>query len=331
MLKIILNILLVSNIIYAAPDFINDYRLKGLKYIESVLDMALEDSLYWSGFLKDYDTSLGYYSSIRYIILVEKDSKTFKLFRKDNISIQDTGVVTMNQLTDLNVLIGKNSGTKLREGDLTTPIGNYQLVKVKNNVDPFYGPLALVTSYPNNYDKLLHRTGSGIWIHGLPENVNRKNYTRGCVAIDNEQLVEVKKTIDIKRTTLIISNTELPEVPKYTIAMLMSKIYQWRNAWKYSNFKKYIQFYDKSFKRLNGRNLQQFAKRKKALFRKGEKKRIIFSDINIIPYPNIENQDMYRIIMHEDYRSSGGYKFVGTKELIVKLDKKLHMKILFED
>lgn len=40
---------------------------------------------------------------------------------------------------------------------------------------------------------------------------------------------------------------------------------------------------------------EQFASMKKSIFSRKEDKKIKFSDINISPYPNVENETMYRI------------------------------------
>jgi murein L,D-transpeptidase YafK len=327
--KLLLSTFLLISSSYSS-DFINDYRLKGIDYTESVLDMALEDSLYWSAYLKDKDVSLGYYESMRYIITVDKERKLLKLYRKDNIEFKESTRTSMNQLTEIDVLIGRYNGKKTKEGDLRTPVGNYDLVKVKRDVDPFYGPLAFVTSYPNNYDRVLNHTGSGIWLHGLPENIDRKNYTRGCVALENEQLEELGKSIDLNKTTLIISNTQIKPIPTYTVAMILSNIYKWRNSWKHSDINRYLNFYSPNFKKLNGDGIDKFSRMKKRIFARGGKKTILFSDINIMPYPNEDNKELYRVYMKEDYKAPN-YKFKGTKELIIELNSDLEMKIIFED
>ena len=63
---------------------------------------------------------------------------------------------------------GKYDGDKVSAGDRRTPIGIYNLTQKLSTVDPFYGPMAFVTSYPNLYDRIRGKSGDGIWIHGLP-------------------------------------------------------------------------------------------------------------------------------------------------------------------
>src|SRR3989338_9263109 len=49
---------------------------------------------------------------------------------------------------------------------------------------------ALPLNYPNEYDKRLGRTGSGIWLHGVPSDsyARSPNSTDGCVVLANPEL-----------------------------------------------------------------------------------------------------------------------------------------------
>ena len=74
--------------------------------------------------------------------------------------------------------------------------------------------------------------------------------------------------------------------------------------------------------------IEKFSKYKKRIFAKKEKKKILFTNINIAPYPNSLNKQMYKVIMDQDYKTKY-YKFVGTKELFLEL-KNGEIKILAE-
>lgn len=113
-----------------------------------------------------------------------------------------------------NMIIGEKAGDKYLEGDKKTPEGSYDLVQKRTGLDQFYGPLALVTSYPNNFDQSLNKKGHGIWIHGMPLNGDRENYTQGCLALNNEKLKELEKNIDYKKTVLITSGDEFKKSKK---------------------------------------------------------------------------------------------------------------------
>jgi murein L,D-transpeptidase YafK len=50
------------------------------------------------------------------------------------------------------------------------------------------------------------------------------------------------------------------------IASILANIYQWRYAWKISNIDDYLKFYNKGFRRFDGKNLEQFARYKRLVF-----------------------------------------------------------------
>ena len=86
-----------------------------------------------------------------------------------------------------------------------------------------------------------------------------------------------------------------------------------------SDLKAYKTFYDKNFKKLDGKGLKEFLEYKKRVFkiRKHQKVEILFDDINIIPYQNINNEKIFRINMQQKYFAKN-YKYIGPKELYIK-------------
>jgi murein L,D-transpeptidase YafK len=74
-------------------------------------------------------------------------------------------------------------------------------------------------------------------------------------------------------------------------------------------------------------NYNKFSAYKKRVFKKIEKRVIVFSDINVIQYP--DTQDIFQITFQEFYKSDT-FEFAGQKVLIVKLDKSGKIKILTE-
>jgi murein L,D-transpeptidase YafK len=217
------------------------------------------------------------------------------------------------------VLIGKNSGDKLQEGDKVTPIGAYKLSSKLTRLDQFYGPLALVTDYPNKLDRILGKTGHGIWLHGMPLDEKRENnYTKGCIAFDNTQLVELDKKIDIKKTILLIYENDLFKVTNENIVTILSQLYKWKHAWEKNDMAEYMTFYDKDFIKYNGQKLRKFKQYKQSIFSRKQYKEITFKNINIIPYPNIIGQKVFKVFIHEEYYSRS-YKFKGDKELYLEV------------
>jgi murein L,D-transpeptidase YafK len=91
-------------------------------------------------------------------------------------------------------------GQKEREHDFRTPEGHYRLARRNTRSDFF---LSIQVSYPNEEDERRARQhrwlpGGLIMIHGLPNNLKHSpdyyasnDWTDGCIALSNSDMVEV--------------------------------------------------------------------------------------------------------------------------------------------
>jgi len=307
-----------------SADILNEYRLHGMQNMEQKMDKALTKKSYWKQFLKNKDTTFGYLEKYSNVLTCNKSRSTLNLYTQDK-----NKHFKLKNKND--AFTGKNKGDKKREGDSRTPVGVYELVDKKSKatkLDPFYGPYAFVTSYPNSYDNYKGKSGHGIWIHGLPESQKRDKFTKGCIAIQNINLKKLEKKIDIKKTLLIINESWIKtDISKDKLASILAQIYSWRYAWLYSDIEKYLSFYSDDFIRFDGMKIEKFKRYKTRIFSKNEKKTILFNDLNVVPYPNTKNS--YQVTFREYYKS-GSYKFEGNKSLMVKLDPSNKMKIFTE-
>lgn len=301
-------------------DLIDVYRTQGIDAVKEKLEKQLQEKSYWNNFLEKKDVTYGYYESTKFLILVEKGTKELKVLENVNN--------LFSQVVQDNVIVGEKPGDKQIEGDLKTPEGVYELTSKLTKLDPFYGPLALVTSYPNTFDKAMNKKGHGIWIHGMPLNEKREEFTQGCIALDNPNLVNLDKSIRLNEALVLISEGKLEKVKKDDISSILSFIYKWKDAWRKSDIERYLSFYSNNFRRYDGLTLDGFSQYKKRIFSRKEDKTIVFSNINIIPYPNSLNKKMYKVLMDEKYRTRN-YKFDGKKELFIEL-KDNSIKILTE-
>jgi murein L,D-transpeptidase YafK len=92
------------------------------------------------------------------------------------------------------------TGQKERSGDFRTPEGSYRLERRNPRSDFF---LSLKVSYPNEQDlRRAHahhwETGGSIMIHGLPNTLKHEpeyyethDWTDGCIAVSNADMVEI--------------------------------------------------------------------------------------------------------------------------------------------
>lgn len=320
-MKFFVYLFLIFSVSLFANNDLTEYRINGIKSLQKKFDYELTKLDYWKEYLKDKDTSFGYIESSSSILICNTNASKIKLYKKDN-----NNKFKLN--TEYNAFTGKLKGDKQEEGDLRTPLGIYHLTKKIVKLDSFYGPLAFVTSYPNVYDKYKNKNGSGIWIHGLPEDEERDSFTKGCIAIDNDDIKKLDKTINFEKTLLIIDEEKIENLTsKKKLSNILAQIYMWRYAWINNDLDKYISFYSNEFKRVDGVGIDNFKRYKKRLFSKNEYKTIVFKNIDVVPYPNSKN--IYKVSFKELYKSDS-FSFIGEKVLMLKIDKKNTISIITE-
>ncbi|WP_410198549.1 L,D-transpeptidase family protein [Aliarcobacter butzleri] len=319
LVKLVVLVFLSLNLF--AKDLVDVYRKDGIIAVEKELEKGLRDVDFWKKYLENKNTDYGFYETKEYVIVAEKENKKMTLFAKNGDDYE--------QISKDSMIVGEKAGDKFLEGDKKTPEGAFELVQKRTGLDQFYGPFALVTEYPNTFDKSLDKKGHGIWIHGMPFNGDREKFTQGCLALDNEKLETLAKNIDYKKTVLITSGDEFKKASKNDIALILSSIYKWKDAWKYSNIEEYLSFYSKDFKRADQSDFKKFETQKRQIFAKNESKTINLFNMDISPYPNSSKKKIYKAVMDEEYVSPS-VKFVGKKELYFEIDNN-KVKILSED
>ncbi|EAL8001207.1 hypothetical protein DWT50_03305 [Campylobacter coli] len=324
MLKKILAFYFICISALGASDLVKIYLNQGLDAVGVAIEKELTNKDFWLDEIGDRNISLGYYNDDVAIVLTNKTDKILRVYSYSDGKIK--------QDFEQKAIITGLMGDKQVEGELKTPVGFYELGRKFNPGDPYYGPFAFATTYPNLLDKVQGKTGGGIWIHGYPLDGTRLDEfkTRGCIALFNENLEEFAKVVQDKKVFAMTEEKEKVRAKKEDIAALLADLFAWKLAWTDSDINTYLNFYDeKQFKRFDKMKFEQFASMKKSIFSRKEDKKIKFSDINISPYPNVENETMYRISFYEDYYTKN-YQFKGDKILYVKIDSKGKMKILAE-
>lgn len=273
------------------------------------LELNLLSTAYWMSVMRDENLSLGWFETDTDLLVCDKEDKKVRLYRYRDGDLEHR--------LDSEAVIGKMPGDKQFEGDLKTPEGVYRLTEKKAKVDPFYGPFAYVTSYPNLYDKAYEKNGSGIWLHGFPPNCDDKNATKGCVALNNEALKELDGVMDYKQTVMIIAKKGMSAVNRDRFAELMVFLYQWRSDWKANRFASYIDSYSEHFRRFDGMGISRFAVMKNRIFSKGQQKQIVLTRFRVVPFESRQGKKVWYVSFHEDYKAPG-YSFEGMKTLYIE-------------
>ena len=130
------------------------------------------------------------------------DAKRARIFLYENVG------GTPKLVSDFYVSQGKLGIDKYKEGDQKTPLGLYSITNrlPGTKLPDFYGPGALPINYPNEWDKVNGRSGSGIWLHGVPSG----NYSRpplasdGCIVLTNADFLHIAATIEVGKTPVLI-------------------------------------------------------------------------------------------------------------------------------
>src|SRR6185436_13070775 len=71
------------------------------------------------------------------------------------------------------------------------------------------GSGALPINYPNEWDKMNGRSGSGIWLHGTPsDSFSRPPLSSdGCVVLTNPDLHKLTSSVEIGKTPVLIGES----------------------------------------------------------------------------------------------------------------------------
>jgi murein L,D-transpeptidase YafK len=182
----------------------------------------------------------------KYVFLVDKTARHLQVYERKGETIE--------KIIDVPSDMGKNLGNKSKRDDHRTPEGIYFFEKKLEKAEiPFnlYGEMAFTTDYPNIFDRRDSKTGSGIWLHAVPDTVPLTRGSRGCVVVRNEVIRKLKEYIKLKETPILIFDkvnyVDKSEHDKRRVA-LNEFIEGWRKAWESQDIEKYSTFYDKDFK-----------------------------------------------------------------------------------
>ncbi|MET3116267.1 murein L,D-transpeptidase YafK [Undibacterium sp. GrIS 1.8] len=211
----------------------------------------------------------------RNILQLREDQKQVLLVdaKKSRLYLYENEHGQLKFLTDFYVSQGKFGINKSKEGDQKTPIGVYYITShlSGSKLPDFYGPGALPINYPNEWDKINGRSGSGIWLHGVPsENFSRPPMASdGCVVLTNPDFLKIAAMIDIGKTPVIISEQlEFLTAAKWNVEkQSASKMLEdWRADLESQNPNRLLNNYSRNFKTMQGDNLNVwFPKQQQAI------------------------------------------------------------------
>ena len=128
---------------------------------------------------------------------------------RSRLYLFENGPQGVRLVSDHYVSVGKQGVDKSVEGDQRTPLGVYFVSDRvgQGSLGEEFGAGAMQLNYPNLFDKLHGRTGSGIYVHGVPFNTYSRppKDSDGCVTLANDELVMLMNTVPIHDTPVIIT------------------------------------------------------------------------------------------------------------------------------
>ena len=201
----------------------------------------------------------------RYALLA--DTRHSRLFVYENLRGQ------LKLISDYYITQGKLGVHKVKEGDQKTPTGVYYITSrlSRARLPDFYGVGALPINYPNEWDRVNGRSGSGIWLHGTPSG----SYSRpplasdGCVVLTNPDMQKLFGSVVVGKTPVVIGE-QLEFISKQQSANERDTadhmIESWRHDLESLNVQKFLQHYSAQFKSATGEDLTSWsAKQQQAL------------------------------------------------------------------
>ncbi|MFC4252171.1 MAG: L,D-transpeptidase family protein [Sinimarinibacterium flocculans] len=214
--------------------------------------------------------------------------------------------------------IGRNGSGKQVTGDMRTPVGLYHITHWidDDKLPELYGAGALPLDYPNAWDRHLRRTGSGIWLHGVP----RDTYSRpprsseGCVTMANVDLEALRTHVRFGGTPVILSD-KLEWVPADAVTPVreafMRRVEDWRAKWSARDTEAYLAYYADDFS-ADGMGRAAFAAHKRRVNASKKFIDIRLSDMSLFRYPGAE-QDVLLAEFTMEY-SSDNYAVTTRKQ-----------------
>lgn len=247
-------------------------------------------------------------------ILLNKEERIFYVDKsKRELKLYDFGARPQLLLSE-SADIGKKQGDKQKANDHRTPEGIYFLLKRLSPPEiPFelYGSLAFTSDYPNYFDRLIGKTGNGIWLHAVPDTVPLTRGSRGCVVVNNQAIQNLESYVQLDKSAMVI-NAEAtyltPEEAEKQKTEILSALDKWRQVWQAQQLDEYFNYYHADFVG-SGMDKNQWIKHKTKL-------KATYTGISVEFEPTLilRRADQVVLRFKQNYRADQ-YQDVGEKTI----------------
>ena len=235
----------------------------------------------------------------RVILQMRDDQKKILLVdaKRSRLYVYERSNDQLKLVSDYYVSQGKLGVEKFKEGDQKTPLGVYYITArlAGAKLPDFYGPGALPINYPNEWDKANGRSGSGIWLHGVPSD----SYSRpplssdGCVVLTNADLKELSATVEVGNTPVIISDDlKFVTKAKWEADKLSANkmLEAWRIDVESTDPDRLRRHYSRSFKAPRGQSLDGWLAKLEQSTLGARKIDVELRDVTLFRYPDGKDQ-----------------------------------------
>ena len=252
--------------------------------------------------------------------------------RHSRLYVFENDAETPRLIADYYAAAGKSGMDKESEGDNRTPSGVYKITHALDDdqLPELYGEAAYVLNYPNQWDQTQGRSGSGIWLHGVPRITYSRppETSRGCVVTSNAVIERLRQSIDPAKTSVVLATQvdwlDEAQWQNYQ-ARLLSAIAQWQSDWQSLDVEQYLKHYSISYQDMKLDYRQMLSQTR----RNAEHKTVVevtIKNIDLLRYST--EPERYVAHFDQDYKSNN-YNISYRKQQIWQREG-TEWKIIFE-
>ena len=265
-------------------------------------------------------------ATVKTVLIAETDTATLHRYQFGDSGLELADDQTMS--------VGQYGVGKQASGDRKTPLGIYFVLEEldTSNLHEKYGPIAFPLDYPNAWDQAKHRTGHGIWIHGVAPNSGHRpeRDTDGCIALQNAELLVLENHLTPLQTPVIVTRS-IQHTSRQAIEMtrehLLSALESWATGYRNGDWHLFLSLYAEDFA-YRGMNRQEWS-----AFRLQSVANRPVSDFavdDIMLFADPEEPGLYLSRFRQTI-SESGRKIETTKRLYWRLTAAGEFRIVAED
>jgi len=227
---------------------------------------------------------------------------------RSRVYVYENANDTPRLVEDFYTSIGKFGIEKAREGDKKTPIGVYHVASQipGKKLPDLYGWGAFPINYPNEWDRLLGRTGYGIWLHGVPSDTYARAplASDGCIALANPDIEVLAKRVQVGATPVIIANRVewlTMEAWRAERDTFLRQLEAWRTDWESLDTERYLAHYAKGF-RSGAMDLAAWRAHKRKVGAGKTSIAVSLDNLGVLRSPG--RQELVEVSFDQNYRSN---------------------------